>query len=398
MAAGSHASLIARRWLILLVLFLARTAMAYQFQTVGTLGPILVDAFKIDFVWLGTLIGLYMLPGTVFALPGGLLGQRYGAKNIVLVGLLLMAVGGALTAMELFPIAASGRLISGIGAVLINVVMTKMVTDWFTGREIITAMAIFIASWPLGIALALISFPVIAAAASWTAAMYVAASVALLCLILVALIYRDPPNSQAGPSSTFRIAMTEREWLLISLAGLIWTAYNVGLIVLISFLPELFTVRGYSLADASRIVSLLGWVQIPSVPLSGYVAERLNRPNLLMVAGFCTVAIAAAVLPFSSAPVAVYTLVVLGIGLPAGLIMALPAQSLQAENRSVGMGIYFTFYYAGMALLPALAGLARDLADSPAATALFASTMMGVALIGLFGFRTVQRRVGAMSA
>jgi cyanate permease len=332
-----------------------------------------------------------MLPGTVFALPGGLLGQRYGAKNIVLVGLLLMAIGGALTAMELFPIAVSGRLISGTGAVLINVIMTKMVTDWFAGREIITAMAIFIASWPLGIALALISFPVVAAAASWTAAMYVAASVALLCLILVALIYRDPPNSQAGASSTFRIAMTEREWLLISLAGLIWTAYNVGLIVLISFLPELFTVRGYSLADASRIVSLLGWVQIPSVPLSGYVAERLNRPNLLMVAGFCTVAIAAAVLPFSSAPIAVYTLVVLGIGLPAGLIMALPAQSLQAENRSVGMGIYFTFYYAGMALLPALAGLARDLADSPAATALFASTMMGVALIGLFGFRAAQR-------
>src|SRR5215813_1869738 len=108
MAARSRASFVATRWLILLVLFLARTAMAYQFQTMGALGPILIDAFKIDFAWLGTLIGLYMLPGTVIALPGGLLGQRFGAKSIVLVGLLLMAMGGALTAAELFPVAASG--------------------------------------------------------------------------------------------------------------------------------------------------------------------------------------------------------------------------------------------------------------------------------------------------
>src|SRR5262249_20794556 len=151
--------------------------------------------------------------------------------------------------------------------------------------------------------------------------------------------------------------------------------------------------RGYSFAEASRIVSLLGWVLIPSVPISGYVAEQLNRPNLLMVAGFCTVAIAATILPFTTTPVAVFTLVVLGIGLPAGLIMALPAQSVRSENRSVGMGVYFTFYYAGMALLPPLAGFFRDQAGSPAVTAFFASAMMGVALIALFGFRAAQRRI-----
>src|SRR5262249_24046480 len=141
-----QAPVIAKRWIILLVLFLARTAMAYQFQTVGALGPILVDALKIDFVWLGTLIGLYMLPGAVLALRGGLLGQRFGAKNVVLIGLSLMATGGALTATESFPILAAGRLISGVGAVLINVVMTKMVTDWFADREIVTAMSVFVTS------------------------------------------------------------------------------------------------------------------------------------------------------------------------------------------------------------------------------------------------------------
>jgi len=396
MAAGSRASFVAGRWVNLLILFLARTAMAYQFQTIGALGPTLVDAFKIDFAWLGILIGFYMLPGTVFALPGGFLGQRYGSKNVVLFGLLLMAIGGALTAVNLFPIAASGRVISGIGAVLINVIMTKMVTDWFAGREIVTAMSIFIASWPLGLALGLISFPVIAAAWSWTAAMRVAALVAFICLIFLALIYRDPPNAQAGTNPTFRIAMTGREWLLISLAGLIWSTYNVGYIVLVSFMPEFFIARGYSLIEASQVVSLLGWVLIPSVPLAGYMAERLDRPNLLMASGFCIVALAAAALPLTTAPVTLFVLAALGIGLPAGLIMALPAQALQPQNRSVGMGVYYTYYYVGMALLPAFAGYVRDVAGTPAATALFASAMMGIAVLGLAGFRATQRRFGSI--
>src|ERR671939_169557 len=133
------------RWRILLLLFLARTAMAYQFQTIGSAGPFLVDALGIDYAVFGALIGLYMLPGIVFALPSGVLGQRFGAKPVVLVGLGLMALGGVVMGADGFVAAAGGRLISGVGAVLINVLITKMIADWFSGREIVAAMAVLIA-------------------------------------------------------------------------------------------------------------------------------------------------------------------------------------------------------------------------------------------------------------
>src|SRR5438552_8323124 len=90
---------IQKRWLMLAVLFLARTTMALQFQTVASTGPLLRDALSIDFAALGTLIGLYMLPGVVIALPGGMVGQRFGAKRVVLAGLVLMALGGAIMAV-----------------------------------------------------------------------------------------------------------------------------------------------------------------------------------------------------------------------------------------------------------------------------------------------------------
>src|SRR5262249_42331075 len=119
------------RWLVLAVLFLARTTMALQFQTVGSLGPGLVDALAIDYALLGTLIGLYMLPGIFLALPGGLLGQLFGAKAAALAGLALMVVGGFMTGASALWLVAAGRLIAGAGAVLVNVMLTKMVVDWF---------------------------------------------------------------------------------------------------------------------------------------------------------------------------------------------------------------------------------------------------------------------------
>jgi predicted MFS family arabinose efflux permease len=382
-----------RRWLILAVLFVARTVMAWQFQTVGSAAPFLRDAFAVDYAQVGTLIGLYMLPGIFIALPGGVLGQRFSAKRVVLAGLLLMAAGGALMGVSSsFPPLAAGRLISGVGAVLINVLMTKMVADWFAKHEIVTAMAIMIASWPLGLALGLIVFTPLAAALSWTAVMHAAALSSLLSCALVALTYRDPPDAGTALSAGLRLQLTAREWLAVSFAGLVWMTYNVGYIVLISFLPGLFNAHGLSLAEAGRIVSFLGWTLSPSVPLAGHVAERLGRPNSFLVGGFVMSGLAAAALPFASAPLYAFAALALVIGVPAGLIMALPAQALRAEHRAGGMGLYFTWYYAGMALLPGLAGLARELTASAAAPPLFAAAMMVLALLGFFGFRVVQGR------
>ena len=379
------------RWAILFVLFVARTVMACQFQSVASSAPFLLNAFAIDYAKLGSLIGLYMLPGIFIALPGGMLGQRFGAKQLVLAGLLLMAAGGALMgASPTFFLLAIGRLVSGVGAVLINVLLTKMVADWFAKREIVTAMAILIASWPLGIGLALLLFTPLAASHSWNAVMFAAAFMALVSFVLMAAAYRDP--AQAPPArAALQLDLTRREWLAVSLAGAIWMAYNVGYIVLVSFLPALFRADGYSIAEAARIVSVLGWALIPTLPLTGYLTERLRQPNAFLIGGFLISGLAAAALPFTANPVPLFAVLVLMIGAPAGPIMALPAQALKPHNLAAGMGVYFTWYYAGMALLPGLAGMAQDLTASPAAPALFAGGMMALSLAALAGFRLVAR-------
>jgi xanthine/uracil permease len=71
-------------------------------------------------------------------------------------GLLLMIAGGLIMSVSAFWSGQIiGRLVAGTGAVIIiiNVQVTKMATDWFADREIASAMAIFVNSWPTGLAL-----------------------------------------------------------------------------------------------------------------------------------------------------------------------------------------------------------------------------------------------------
>ena len=171
------------RWWILAVLFFARTAMGFQFQSIGAVAPLLVADLAIDFAMLGTLIGIWMLPGVAVAIPGGLLGRRFGDKQVVCAGLALMASGSFMTAAACgYPLAFTGRVVSGTGVVVLNVLLTKMVADWFHERGLATAMAILITSWPLGVGLALGVLGALAAAASWALAIQATAWVCIAAL------------------------------------------------------------------------------------------------------------------------------------------------------------------------------------------------------------------------
>ncbi len=380
--------MVSSRWAILAILFLARTFMAWQFQTLGALGALVVADLAIDYTRLGTLVGLYMLPGIFIALPGGILGQRFGSKRVVLAGLALMAAGGVLMGMTpSFGLMAVGRLLAGVGAALLNVLLTKMVADWFAGREIATAMAVLVAAWPFGIAIALIVCLPLALHSSWSAVMMLSAAAGVICFAAVALLYREPAGAAAPTAARLRIDLTREEWLLVSLAGLIWGAYNVAYIALVTFVPGFFASRGYAATEAATIASALGWLLIPSIPLGGYVAERSRRQNLVIGGSCAVLGLLLVALPLVDAPVLVFAAVAVVFGLPAGCIMALPAEVLRPQARGAGMGVYFSWYYAAMALLPGLAGLARDVTGESSAPILVAAAFLFLALAIVIAFR-----------
>src|SRR5258705_10614799 len=188
-----------QRWAMLLVIFFTRTALGFQFQSIAALTPFLVTAFDISWAQVGLLMGLFMLPGVVFALPGGLLGQRFGSLRVVISGLGLMIVGGMLVAYAGgFGTAALGRTLAGIGGVLVNIMLARMVADWFRGRELQTAIGLMLAAWPFGMALALMMLGPLALMTSWRAAPYTTVVAAAPALARTALRYPGPPPARGG--------------------------------------------------------------------------------------------------------------------------------------------------------------------------------------------------------
>ncbi|HET7469034.1 MAG TPA: MFS transporter [Gemmatimonadales bacterium] len=390
------------RWAMLLVIFLTRTSMGFQFQSIAALTSFLVPAFALSYAEVGLLMGLFMLPGVVIAVPGGLLGQRFGSLRVVVVGLGLMIVGGMIVSYSAgLHTAAFGRAIGGVGGVLVNIMLARMVADWFRERELQTAMGLMLSAWPFGMALALVILGPLAAATSWRIAEYVTVAAAGLALALIALAYRDAPAERGAPAAAateparFHLGVPGRVWALAVSAGIGWAVLNASVIVVASFAPSFLMSRGASVAEAGGITGLALWISILSVPLGGLVADRLKRPRLLVVAGCVATAITIACA--ARAPWPALWLVASGIllGLPPGIMMALLPRAVRPEHLATALGVFYALFYLGMAVSQTVAGYLRDVTGDAAMPLLFASGLMLVTIAAVAVFWRIEARPAA---
>ncbi len=379
------------RWAMLGVIFLTRASLGFQFQSIAALTPFLVSAFELTYAEVGLLMGLFMLPGVIIALPGGLLGQRFGSMRVVVSGLVLMVAGGTVVSYAGgLHTAAFGRAVGGVGGVLVNIMLARMVADWFRERELQTAMGLMLSAWPFGMALALMILGSVAEGSSWRLAEYLTVAAAGLALGLMVLGYREPPTehatARAAEPARFHLGVPGHVWALAISAGAGWALLNASVIVVASFAPSFLMTRGASLGEAGGITGVALWISILSVPLGGLVADRLGRPRLLMMVG--CVATAVTIACAARAPWPAFWLVASGIllGLPPGIMMALLPRAVRPEHLATALGVFYALFYLGMAISQTVAGALRDLTGDASAPLLFASVLMvlTVAAIAMF--------------
>ena len=387
--------MIQNRWLALTLLFVARAVMGLQFQSIGSVGALLTEQFDFELALLGLLIGIYLFAGVFIAVPGGVATDRYGPKNLLVLALALMAIGGALcgAATGLWLLFA-GRVVSGAGGVLLNVVVAKMVGDRFPENERSTAMALVIAAWPLGIGIGLFGLGDLAVRAGWPSVMYLVAGLCLANLVLVLLFFEATQSGGAVAGGKLS-RLSRAEWWIGIAGGIVWGVYNAGFVVIISYLPLVSIESGKELAEATRQLSWLSWSLLLTVPLGGVLADRWGRPGAVVVAGLLFIALAIGLLAAPGLSTSGYILVLLSAGLPAGAILALPTVHVGSENRATVIGIFYAVYYALMGLLPSAAGLAGDVFDTPKAPLLFTAFLIAVVAVGfaIFSMRLRQRPI-----
>ena len=384
------------RWFVLSVLFASRVAMAFQFQAVAALSPVYMSRFDLALADIGLLIGIYLAPGLVIALPGGAIGRRFGGRLVIVVGMVLMIAGAiAMVSLETWGGQLLGRLLAGTGGVLLNVLMSKVVTDLFAGREIATAMGIFVNSWPVGIAAALLFLPLIGPPDDPQAAQILVLFCAVAGLTLFVLGTRGIHQTDATQLDP--APLTGAALIALVLAGAIWGLYNGALAMVFGFAPSLLVEQGWSLKAASASTSVVLWLVAISVPLGGVLADRLGRRDTVMVIGFLGFGLCLCLVPGAQNILPLFVLLGLFGGLSAGPIMSLPAQVLAPGNRALGMGVYFTLFYAGVVLAPMVGGAVSDAAGTVNAAFYFGAVQLVLCCMALAAFRRMARQASEIT-
>ncbi len=381
---------------MLIALTSARFAVGFQIVSVASITIHLQAAFDIDHTEVGTLASLYMLPGLFLAIPAGWLGFRFGDRTMVLFSLTLMVIGGCVGTLSVDPVMlGAGRMVAGCGGVIMIVLNNKMIADWFDSRTIVTAMAVMMSGFSLGIGLGLVAHVYFADLAGWPAAQWSTAILAGIAFLVTWLVYRDPPPEHVhratggvpdGPPR-FRIARQEIVW--ICLAGLIWALYNASYLSFLTYAPGVLDGRAIDPQEAGWILALGNWLAIAAMPIAGWLADRFKAPGIMVVVGSLMLAIAELALAVSSMPLLAALAFGLFGGMPAAIIASLPGQVLRPSSRSAGVGIFYIWFFAGGAVLPPLGGLARDMTGLLVAPMAVAVSFVALALLVYAVFRIV---------
>jgi MFS family permease len=374
-------------WMMVIV----RIAMGFQFQSAAGTSTYLVERFGVDYATIGALVGFYLLPGIVLVLPSGFIARRLGEKRLLLIGLALMTAGGAVTGLAAtYDQVAVGRLVAGSGVVLLFVVMTKAVGDWFQGRARFVAMALFLNGWPLGMGAAILAAPVIAETWNWTLVFLVSAALTALGFLAMLVYFRSAPGT--AEAAARREAIPARAMALVVLAGAAWGVVNAGHIVFVSFAPAYLVSKGLSTIEAGALVSLNLWVAIAGVQAGGSAIARWGRP----VFWTCATTLVSATAAFLFVATGWHLPFLLLMGavafFGAGVQASLPMEPLSLGQRGAGLSVFYMLWYAAFGGLPPVAGWLRDLTGDPAAPLLFGAALVALNAPLLVAFRIFQAR------
>jgi MFS family permease len=160
----------------------------------------------------------------------------------------------------------------------------------------------------------------------------------------------------------------------------------------------LLDAQGFSISEAGALVSISTWTYAISVFVGGGMVEWSKRPNLVMAVSFLAMALALALVPYTSLTYLLFIAIGVTTGLPTGAVMALSIEALQEQNRSVGMGVFYAWRYAGFALMQPFAGWTADISGDAAMPVLFGAVCLLGACACLAAFRLIQAKPPATAA
>ncbi len=283
-ASEFHAAFIVA-WLFCLLFYFMEYAVR---SAPSVMLPELTTAFGLTTVGLSSLIGLYYYTYAVFAIIAGAAVDRWGAKYTIPIGVLLLAAGTAMFAVNVSWIAALGRLLQGAGAAFAFVAASRR--PWSSSALPRDRNRNYPMRMLGGAAGQFVTAPLIHGPLDWQQFWIWAGIVTVL--IAVAMFVATPREHKSLGSQTsiwdtfapYKIVLANPQSYLCGLVGgLLFLPTTVGAMTWgVSFLQEGWHVDYTQAVDRAATVAM-GWVF--GCPILGYIADRIGRRKPVVFAG-----------------------------------------------------------------------------------------------------------------
>lgn len=355
------------RWVILILAYLCMLGFAFALQSLPPILTLVIGELRLTHAEAGLLMSFFALPTIFLAILTGFLSDRWGPFKtgvisliLVIVGTLILAVSGA------FLSAGLGRIIAGLGAVTISIVAAQILSQWFRGHEVGTAMGIFNTAMPVGTIICFTTFGRLGESLGWRVPIFISVIIGVVGLLSFLLLYKpasSPPQKITHGKEekvTGLFSSLLKVGISIWLVGFCWMWFNAAIISFSTFAPDFFVSKGYSIGFAGFLASLLMWGSLGLSPVIGRLVDKVNNNDVFIGVGGVVLATAIYLVTRSTNFLFPMILMAVAVAFVPTPVFSSPSKILEPKNLGLGFGIISMGGGIGMFFGPYMAGLIRD--------------------------------------
>lgn len=273
-----------RPWGVLAWICAGHTLSHFWLLTLPPLFPALAADYGISFAQLGLLITLYSLTNGLFQIPSGYLVDRYGAKPVLIGGLLLNGV--AFTLYGLAPSYAALlvlSLVAGVGQSVFHPADYSVLSATFSKERAGKPYSIHTFSGYAGSAIAPVTIAGLYATLGWEGAFAVAGLAGVALALLLALFLKASRVTSTGSrvvaesgAKRWRASLFLSQALLVMFVFYVFTSMTSSGIQ--AFVPSSLT-ELYQIPLSTANIALTVYLSAlaAGILLGGFVADRVNN-------------------------------------------------------------------------------------------------------------------------
>lgn len=286
-----------RAWIVILVGSLFFFYEFIQLNMLNSISTQLMHSLNINATQLSEMSSYYFVSNVIFLFFAGMILDRYSAKRVILLALLICIAGvfGFSMATSYWQTVAC-RFFIGIGSAFCFLSVIRLATRWFHERKLAFVTAIIVAMAMLGGSMAQTPFEMLIEATSWRHALVVDGFLGIVIFFVILGFVQDyPPYFAKEVKAEFKEVGQMGYWKSMGLAflkkqnwlgGIYTSLMNLPLSVLGGLWGETYLqdAHGLSHLNAANVSMMIFWGTMIGGPLFGWVSDKIaNRRQPMLV-------------------------------------------------------------------------------------------------------------------